>query len=122
VPDGTSDGYRLAAEVGCSCGCDPAEVAWWWLWKLGELPAQAPDQRQQRYARGAVRKILVELQENLNAAEVRHRAYRIGQLTAAAELDLEIVAAALKRTIHPSALHAATQALTAGRARPARLP
>ena len=66
VPDGSRFGYRLAAEDGCTRGCEAPEILWWQNWRLGDLPALErgePDERARRYATGVVRRILGELSD-----------------------------------------------------------
>ena len=36
LPDGSPDGYRLAAEIGCSASCEPPAMAWWHAWRNGD--------------------------------------------------------------------------------------
>src|SRR4051794_33157595 len=39
VPDPDDDfDYALAHELSCTRECPPAEIAWWHLWRSGELP------------------------------------------------------------------------------------
>jgi hypothetical protein len=78
VPDGTE--WRLASEIGCSGGCDETSIIWWHFWRLGELPPPLPpDDRQRRYAQGAVRRILADIPDQPTAAYLRRAAYEVGR-------------------------------------------
>lgn len=35
LPSGSRFGYRVAVSDGCSGRCDPADVTWWYWWRLG---------------------------------------------------------------------------------------
>jgi hypothetical protein len=131
MPDGTSDGYRLAAEIGCSVGCEAPAVFWWQAWRLGELLAREPaqaDERAQRYARGALRRILGELPDRPTVPELRRAAFAAGRWLAAGDLPADpvaraLLAAAARAGLDPIAVANKLAAdLVAGCARPGRLP
>lgn len=127
LPDGTEFGYRLAVEYGCSAGCEPAAVAWWHAWRCGALPPRAaPDDRARRYAVGAIRRELAELPEQPTLPQLRAKAYKIGSWLEAGGLEADgaaqaLVAAAERAGLADQALVLA-DAVTAGRAKPARVP
>lgn len=129
LPDGTAYGYRLAAEIGCSNGCDPGEVQWWHLWRLGELPPREPvDERARRYAAGAIRRTLTELPTRPSAAELRRAAFSAGRWLEAGGQGPDAVAGVLLqaavRAGHDAEALAPNlaAAVLAGRARPGRVP
>jgi hypothetical protein len=123
VPHG--QGWRLAAEIGCSRGCSEAAIRFWQAWRCGEIPPEAPaDERAQRYAGGAVRRILAELPGRPTAAELAHAAFRCGQFVEAGKLDPEpIVAALTDEAVRAGVeLEPVASAMATGTTRPARLP
>lgn len=127
LPDGSEFGYRLAHEYGCSAGCEPELVAWWRAWRCGVLPPRLePNDRARRYAAGAIRRELADLPERPTMPQLRAKAYRIGQWLAAGGLDADGAAGALVAAAERAGLaeHVLTLAdvMTAGRAKPARIP
>lgn len=129
VPDGTRFGYRLASEIGCSAGCDPPEVAWWHLWRLGELPPPPPPgERARRYAAGAIRRTLADLPERPSRDQLRRVAFDAGRWLEAGGLSTNAVArvlldAAGRAALDGPALSAELAAsIQAGRAQPGRVP
>jgi hypothetical protein len=125
-------GYDLDLTAGCSRDCSSDEVAWWWLWRRCEMPPARnpgpPDERARRYARGAVRLILGELPDRPSERQLTNAAYQAGRWLQAAALPVEPVATALLAAGRRAGLAPDTlapklaAALTAGRARPGRLP
>jgi hypothetical protein len=132
LPDpGDRFDYVLDLVNGCSRGCPPEELAWWRLWRLGQIPPREPlpaDQRGQCYARGALRRVLGELPERPTLPELRRAAFAAGRWLAAGELPAAPVARALLAAADRAGLDPHTLAsklaadLSAGRARPGRLP
>jgi hypothetical protein len=131
VPDGSRFGYRLAAEVGCTRGCEAPEILWWQSWRLGDLPAlepDEPDERARRYATGVVRRVLGELPDVPSVRQLRRAAFIIGKWVDASGLPVELIAGALlsaaaRAGFDPIAIAPVlAAALTAGRARPGRVP
>ena len=128
VPDGTPDGYRLAAEVGCTIGCAESHIRWWHLWRLGLLPPSAPSDpgRTRRYAAACIRRILEGLPDRPTAEQLRRAAFQIGGWLEAGGLRPDDAAAALlsaARRANVQGLGAQlAEAMTAGRARPGRVP
>lgn len=131
IPDGSRCGYRLAHEIGCSDGCEPADVAWWSLWRAGELPPRErveASERGRRYAFGAAKhaaRRIVEAADPL--ARLRREAYSLGGIAAGTGTDPQAVVRALavaaKAAGVPAeaALPAITTNVTAGLARPRRI-
>jgi hypothetical protein len=129
LPLGDADpyAYRLAVEAGCSRGCEPPAVAWWHAWKMGDLPPPVPpDDRAERYARGAIRRLLAALPERPSLARLKAAAFWAGQWLAAGRLPTEPVADALLHAAVRAGLdehvEALASAVTAGRAKPGRVP
>lgn len=125
IPSGRG-GWRIASEIGCSRGCAPAAIDAWQAWRCGEgLPAAELDDRARRYAMGAVRRVLDEIPAQPTLTQLIKAAFRCGQLVEAADIDARAVAGALWRAAARAGLTDAEKlatALTAGRAKPARLP
>jgi hypothetical protein len=131
VPDGTRSGYRIAAEPGCSAGCEAPEVLWWQSWRLGELPTREPaeaDEQARRYAYGALRRVLGELPDRPDRKRLLRAAFDAGRWLAAGGLPPDPIAQALLTAAGRAGLDPTTiapelaAAVTAGRARPGRLP
>jgi hypothetical protein len=131
VPDGSRFGYRLAAEVGCTRGCDAPKILWWQNWRLGDLPALEPgepDERARRYATVVVRGILGELPDVPSLRQLRRAAFAIGNWLDTSRLPVELIAdlllcAAARAKLDPiSVAPVLAAAVTAGRARPGRVP
>jgi hypothetical protein len=131
LPDGSWYGYRLAAEIECSQGCEAPEILWWQGWRLADLTAHEPvepDERARRYAAGALRRILGELPEVPTERQLTGSAYQTGRWLETGRLPAEPVAGTLLAAAARAGLDPVTiapklaAALTAGRARPGRLP
>jgi hypothetical protein len=129
-PDPSDEfGYILAAEP-CTRGCEPELVQWWHLWRSGELPpelAAEPDQRAQRYARAVLRRIASDLQKQPTEARLKRAAYDAGRWTAAGGIELTPIAGVLLASVADTVPTATARKLvmanlTAGTARPARVP
>jgi hypothetical protein len=108
-------GYDINLTAGCSRACEPEAVAWWWLWRRGELPPpEPPDERAIRYARGVVRKQIAAAK-----ADPRRAAYETGRWCRAAALDpaLALAAAATEAGVQADTL---LQPFQAGLAAPAQ--
>lgn len=127
-------GYVLAAER-CTAGCSPAAIAWWHLWRSGELPPPEPDAptaRSQAYAvavaRAELRTLARPAARRDPVAAARRVAFRIGQVLRPGALDENGVAEALLEAVRelgldPAAARAGlVAALIAGTARPRELP
>lgn len=78
-------GYELAMTAGCSRGCHPEDIAWWHIWRQGELPPaiEKPDRQAIARIRGAV----IEAAERIGAAAdkpatIKREALAIGALAA----------------------------------------
>jgi hypothetical protein len=115
-PDDEHD-YRLELAAGCSRGCEPGEVAWWHLWRLGEVPPQepaSPDKRERSYARAVLRKKLEAAK-----ADSRRAAYDTARWCrpAAIDPDLALAAVASAAGVPAAALY---QTFQAGLAVPAK--
>jgi hypothetical protein len=128
VPDGTRFGYRLAAEIGCSRGCEAPEVLWCQSLLLSKLVELEPDERARRYARGTIRGILGQLPELPTMPQLCRATFAVGNWLDASGLSVERIAEALldaaaRTGFDPIAIAPELDAaLTAGRARPGRLP
>ena len=127
LPDGTQFGYRLASEAGCSDGCDGPSVAWWHAWRMGELPPRAqPDERAKRYALGCIKRALVDIPDKPTLAQLKGAAFEIGSWLQAGGLDTGPAAHALlgaaKRAGLDDQAMVLASAVSAGRARPGRIP
>jgi hypothetical protein len=131
VPDGSRFVYRLVAEIGCSAACEAPEILWWQGWRLGDLPALKPmeaGERDQRYATGALRRILGDLPARPTKRQLTGAAYQSGGWLETGDLPAAPVAHALLAAADRAGLDPDTiapelaAALTAGRARPGRLP
>jgi hypothetical protein len=131
VPDGSRFGYRLVAEIGCSAACEAPEILWWQGWRLGDLPALKPmeaGERAWRYAYGALRRVLSELPDRPDRERLLRTAFDAGRWLAAGDLPAAPVADALLAAADRAGFDPDTiapvlaDALTAGRARPGRLP
>jgi hypothetical protein len=128
LPDG--DGYRLAAEIGCSIGCEAPEILWWQSWRLGEIPPCEPaaaDERSRRRAAGIVSRILTDVPERPSERQLTAAAYQSGRWLDQGALPAKLVASPLMAAAVRAGLDLAVitpklaTALTAGRARPGRL-
>jgi hypothetical protein len=112
-------------------GCDAPEILWWQNWRLGDLPALEPgepDERARRYATGVVRRILGELSDVPSVRQLRRAAFVVGNWLDASGLPVELIAEALMGAAARAGLDPISiapvlaAALTAGRARPGRVP
>lgn len=111
-PDGTAFGYRLAAHLGCSAGCQPAEIALWHALRLGDLaavhrlrPQPEPDEEERRYLIGALRhaaRRIGEAREPLTA--LRREARSLAALAAGIGADPAEIARALAVVAHAARL------------------
>jgi hypothetical protein len=128
VPSGW-DSYEIAA-IGCSAGCDEDQVHRWQFWRLG-VPMYEPlpaDERTQRRAAGIVRAIIRDLPELPTERQLTGSAYRTGRWLGQSKLPSKLVADPLLAAAARAGLDPVTiapklaAALTAGRARPGRLP
>jgi hypothetical protein len=128
APDGTRFGYRLAVEIGCSDGCDVPEVAWWHSLQCGVLPPPEPPDpdRARRYARACIRRILVDIPERPTIEGLRAASYKIGGWLQAGGIPADGAASALLGAAARAGLTDVgwilAEAMTAGRARPGRVP
>jgi hypothetical protein len=140
VPDGTTYGYRLASEVGCSGdfslpdwpdnGCEPEHVAWWAAWRAGELPPpMAVDQARARaYAQKVVASTLKAIPARPEEGNLRAAAYTCGSWAKAGSLPVSPIAKELMRRASGVGLDPNTlapklaAAFRAGMAVPARMP
>ena len=124
VPEG--DDWRIAGEVGCSAGCGEPSIIWWHMWRTGDLPPPLPpDDRQRRYAQGAVRRMLAEIPDRPTAARLRRVAYDVGRFAEAGALETAPLAKALAAAADRAGIadtNVVIAAMSAGRAVPARLP
>jgi hypothetical protein len=115
------DGYEIELSIGCTRGCDPNEITWWHCWRTGTLPPETePDERQRRYARGAVKNALAAALEGKNPLSAARDA---GRFAAAAgyhpnALSVAFVAAANGKVDE----HTLLNAIRVGAATPGRLP
>lgn len=124
------DRWELRAEHGCSGdACAPSHILWWHAWRLGEQPPRPPvDERGRRYAQAALRRVMESLPARCTLANLRAVAEQAGHWLEAADLDPDPVADALIGAADRSGLDFATmarplaEAMTRGRAKPARLP
>jgi hypothetical protein len=127
LPDGTEFGYRLAHEYGCSLGCEPPDVLWCHLLRCGILPPRPePGERARCYALAAARRELAEVAQRPTLAQLKSTGYRVGQWLAAGALDVDSAAQALVGAAQRAGLAdqilTIADAVTAGRAKPARVP
>ena len=134
VPDGTRFGYRLAYKIGCKqigseVSCNSAEIAWWHLWRMGELPPLAPPgARERRYVKAELRNLVAELPEQPTLDELHTAAYRAGSMAEAAGMPGRDVAHAIMVAARRSGLapeeiaQDLATSFSAGRARPYRIP
>jgi hypothetical protein len=129
VPDGSPYGYRLAAELGCSIGCEAPEVAWWQPYRLGERPPrEPPDERARAYASAVIRRRLAKLPARPSQLELRRTAFTAGQWIetgnlSAGPVERVLLGAASRSGLDPTSLALElADAILAGRARPGRLP
>jgi hypothetical protein len=114
--------YQLELAAGCSRGCDPGEIAWWLMWRLGEVPPQEPippDKRELGYARGVVRNALATAR-----AKPKSAAFKVAQWcrSAAINPDLALAAVATAAGVPAATLHQAFQAGLAAPAKPRLRP
>jgi hypothetical protein len=125
------DRYQLAGEVGCSSGCDEDQVHRWQFWRLGVLvhdPAEDTDEEDRRRAAGIVCAIVRDLPELPCERQLISSAYRTGRWLGQSKLPSELVADPLLAAAARAGLDSIAiapklaAALTAGRARPGRLP
>jgi hypothetical protein len=127
--------YNLALEFGCTEGCPPELLAWWLIWRNGELPAAEsgePTARARAYASkvaaGEIRSLTRPSARQDPQQALRHSAYRIGQVLEPGGLCLDGVAEALILAGQalgislPAVVALARPALMAGMAQPREVP
>jgi hypothetical protein len=122
--------YELHLSIGCTRGCDPAYIAWWHSWRLGEIPPRLAEDRERayRYARGAIRRVLAGLPPNPSERSLRGAAYAAGRWAEAGGLPAgpvatHLIAAARRAGLNPEAVAPKlARAFKAGRAVPGRIP
>ena len=122
--------YDLHLGIGCTRGCDPAHIAWWRLWRLGEVPPQVVDdpRRAYAYARGVIRRIFEGLPPRPSESTLRAAAYAAGRWAEAggipaAPIAKYLMAAAGRAGLAPEVVAPKlARAFRAGRAVPGRVP
>jgi hypothetical protein len=132
LPDpGDPSDYVLDLDQACSRDCDPGDIAWWHLWRLGEIPPREPveaDERHRRYVEGAARHAARRIVQAPDPATcLRREAYELGRLAAGTGVNPALIAKALAAAaahagLPENALVTISKNVAAGTALPRRMP
>jgi hypothetical protein len=128
-PTGQPYTYTIYAQASCSGEqCPPELILWWQELHCGRLPGLVgePDERARRYASAVLRRVLADMPERPSAVDLKRSAFKAGQWIEASGVVVDQLAHSIMTAARRSGLgHLAGDlgdALTAGRAKPGRIP